>query len=304
MSTSSHKDPTFIRYTPEQAKDYAQHRSGYAPRLIQHILTHHGHTGGRFGTVLDVGCGPGNSTRDLAPFFSRATGVDPSTEMTNAAKKVGGTTKDGNPIEYLTSDAEVCDGVDGSSVDLLTAAMSAHWFDMKRFWPTAARVLKPGGTVALFNVYRMYCPPSQPEHEVIQGILLKLDFETLDPFLMPGNREVMNGYKGLEMPWTFDQSSVDFVRQSYVRSVWNGEGRPEPDGSYMCGEKTQSIDDAQRSVATSSSVTRWREAYPRLAYTEQDCVVSAFAEISKVLGPASKFLTTVGPTVLLMLKRR
>jgi hypothetical protein len=150
----------------------------------------------------------------------------------------------------------------------------------------------------------MYCPPSQPQSEAIQRILLKLDFETLDPFLMPGNREVMNGYKGLEMPWTFDQSSLDFDRASYTRRVWNEEGRLGPDGSYMCGEKTQSIEDAQSSVATSSSVTRWREAYPELAHTEQDCVVSAFADIRKALGPASKVLTTVGPTVLLILKRR
>jgi hypothetical protein len=114
----------------------------------------------------------------------------------------------------------------------------------------------------------------------------------------------MNGYKGMEMPWTFDPSSIDFDRESYIRRVWNEEGRPGPDGSYMCGEKTQSIEAAQSSVATSSSVTRWRAAYPELAHTEQDCVVSAFADIRKVLGPASKVLTTVGPTILLMLKRQ
>ena len=179
MSTKTRKEQSFTSYTQEQAKEYAQHRSGYAPRIIQHILSHHGQTGGRFGTVLDVICRPGSSTRDLAPFFSLAIDIDAAKEMSNAARSVGGTTKDGNHIEYLTSDAEACDSVQTSSVDLLTAAMSAHWFDSKRFWPTAARVLKQGGTVALYNVYRMYCPPSQPESEIVQRILHNLDFETL-----------------------------------------------------------------------------------------------------------------------------
>lgn len=303
MSTRSHKDPTFTKYSAKQAHEYTQHRSGYPPQLIQHILAHHAQTGGNYGTVLDVGCGPGNSTRDLASDFSHAIGVDPSKEMTSVAKKIGGTTKAGNLIEYLTSDAEVCDGVQSSSVDLLTAAMSAHWFDMERFWPTAARVLRPGGTVAFFNIYRIYCPPSQPQSEAIQRILLKLDFETLDPFLMPSNREVMNGYKGLEMPWSLTHGSVAFDRESYIRRVWNEAGRPEPDGSYMCGEKVQSIEDAQSSVGTSSSVTRWREAYPKLAHTDRDCLVSAFDRIRRVLGPTANTLDTVGPTVLLVLKR-
>jgi trans-aconitate 3-methyltransferase len=302
MSARMKKDPTFTSYSSKQAVEYAKHRSGYAPQLIQYILAHHTQTNGKCGTVLDVGCGPGNSTRDLAAFFNRATGIDPSREMTSVARKIGGMTKEGNPIDYLQGEAEACEGVPDSSVDLLTAAMSAHWFDMEQFWPTAARVLKPGGTVALFNVYRMYCPQSQPCGEAIQRILLKLDFETLGPYLMPGNKEVMSGYKGLEMPWSLRSPCNEFDRGSYVRRVWNENGVPETDGSFMCGEKAQSLEDAESSVATSSSVTRWREAHPKAAHTDQDCVVSAFASIRRILGPGARMLTTAGPTVLLLLK--
>ena len=38
-----------------------------------------------------------------------------------------------------------------SSVDLLTAASAAHWFDQARFLVEAARVLKPGGCMALLG---------------------------------------------------------------------------------------------------------------------------------------------------------
>lgn len=37
------------------------------------------------------------------------------------------------------------------SVDLLTAASAAHWFDAERFIKEAVRVLKPRGCLALFG---------------------------------------------------------------------------------------------------------------------------------------------------------
>ena len=37
------------------------------------------------------------------------------------------------------------------SVDLLTAASAAHWFDQSRFLAEACQVLKPGGCVALLG---------------------------------------------------------------------------------------------------------------------------------------------------------
>lgn len=37
------------------------------------------------------------------------------------------------------------------SVDLLTAASAAHWFDAERFIKEATRVLKPRGCLALFG---------------------------------------------------------------------------------------------------------------------------------------------------------
>ena len=303
MSSQARKDPTFTKYTAGQARKYAQHRPGYPLQLIQHILTHHEKTGGNFGTVLDIGCGPGNSARDLALYFEHVVGIDPSKEMTNAARSLGGTSKHGSPIEYITSDAEACEGVEWNSVDLLAAAMSAHWFDMERFWLTAARLMKPNGTVAFFNIYRMWCPPSMPHAQEVQRILLELDFETLKPYQMPGNVEVMTGYKGLQMPWMLAKKCTAFNEASFVRKVWNEDGKPEADGSYMCGEKLQTLEAVERAVGTTSAVTRWREAHPELAQTENDCVVSAFAKIRKVLGSGVLNITTVGPTVLLMLKR-
>lgn len=46
--------------------------------------------------------------------------------------------------------AEVLPFPDGS-VDLLTAASAAHWFDQSRFLVEASRVLKPRGCMALLG---------------------------------------------------------------------------------------------------------------------------------------------------------
>lgn len=35
--------------------------------------------------------------------------------------------------------------------------MQAHWFDMPRFWTSAAQVLNKGGTVALWTSASSFC---------------------------------------------------------------------------------------------------------------------------------------------------
>lgn len=52
-----------------------------------------------------------------------------------------------------------------------TDYVEAHWFDMPKFWAAAAKVLKPGGTVAIWTVFRQpgrleyfsgsYCLPTE-----------------------------------------------------------------------------------------------------------------------------------------------
>jgi hypothetical protein len=90
--------------------------------------------------------------------------------MIDTAKELGGKTKPGGDVEFVISAAEEISQIKGlelGSVDLLTSAMAvglcrwifltvtddhqAHWFDMTKFWAEAAKVVKPGGTVALWT---------------------------------------------------------------------------------------------------------------------------------------------------------
>jgi len=73
---SAVSDPTFRSYTAEQAKYYGSQRLSYAAALYDLVLNHHAATGGQFGLTVDVGCGPGNATRDVARHFDAALGVE------------------------------------------------------------------------------------------------------------------------------------------------------------------------------------------------------------------------------------
>ena len=126
-STMASKDPTFRSYSAEQAKAYATHRLSYEPAIYDMVLKYHSETGGQFGLLLDVGCGPGNATRDFALSFDQAIGVDPGAAMIDAARELGGKTKTGKEVQYEVSSAEEISrvrGLEEGSVDILMAAMA------------------------------------------------------------------------------------------------------------------------------------------------------------------------------------
>lgn len=125
------KDTTFRHYTPSQASTYALNRHPRSSSLYTLILTHHQSTGGKLDTLLDVGCGPGNSTRPLARCFERAYGIDPGREMIGVARGISndageGETREGERIVFVEGTAEELEGPwredGGGKVDLVTAS--------------------------------------------------------------------------------------------------------------------------------------------------------------------------------------
>lgn len=125
--TTAPKDATFRSYSAEQAKVYATHRLSYETAIYDTVFKYHSETGGQFGLLLDVGCGPGNATRDVALSFDQAIGADPGASMIDTARELGGKTKSGTGIKYEVSPAEEISSIKGlepNSVDLLTSAMA------------------------------------------------------------------------------------------------------------------------------------------------------------------------------------
>ena len=87
-SPAFQKEKTFSSYNEAQGKHYAQVRRNYSPAVYEIILEQHKSGGGRFDTLLDVGCGPGLATFSLAPFFEQTIGLDPSEGMLSTARSM------------------------------------------------------------------------------------------------------------------------------------------------------------------------------------------------------------------------
>ncbi|CAG5934134.1 unnamed protein product [Menidia menidia] len=99
-----------------------------------------------FKLAVDVGCGSGQGTVLLAPYFAEVVGTDISPAQLEAA------TANQNPpnVSYRQCPAEELPLASGV-VDLVTAMTAAHWFDHRRFLVEADRVLRPGGCLALLS---------------------------------------------------------------------------------------------------------------------------------------------------------
>ncbi|CAN9498126.1 unnamed protein product [Ophioblennius macclurei] len=95
--------------------------------------------------AVDVGCGSGQGTTLLAPFFTKVIGTD----VSPAQLKMVPTNSPLN-VSYRQCPAEELPFKSGE-VDLVTAMTAAHWFDRQRFLQEAYRVLRPGGCLALLS---------------------------------------------------------------------------------------------------------------------------------------------------------
>lgn len=92
--------------------------------------------------VVDVGAGTGKLTRGLAAAGHRVVAVEPSDAMLEELRAaVPGVTA-------LPGTAEAIPLPDGAA-DVVTVAQAFHWFDFDPALGEIARVLRPGGTLAL-----------------------------------------------------------------------------------------------------------------------------------------------------------
>ena len=281
------KDPTFRNYSSDNATAYAKYRSGHNPILIDTILAaHKAENLGGTSILVDVGCGPGTATRSLAPHFDQVYGLDPGLSMIKAASLLGGQTRSGHSITYAVCSAEDIDmelvkfGVQPGTVDLITAATAAHWFDLPKFYTSAARTLKPGGSIAFWCGGSLYTSPETPNVKKVQILLDKFELEILKPYELPGNRLCRELYETLGLPWTLGVDGFDV--QSYIHRTWNKHGAFDEsiEGGFL-KRMEQDWNTLEKGLGTASMVTRWREAHQeQLENGElEDCVTVLMREV-------------------------
>ena len=98
-------------------------------------------------TVLEVGAGTGKLTEQLVALGHDVHATEPVAEMLDILqRKLPDTRTSLAPAEELPAPDR--------SVDVVVAAQSFHWFDLERAMPEIARVLRPGGRLALVWNFR------------------------------------------------------------------------------------------------------------------------------------------------------
>lgn len=127
----------------DRVENYVRSRPGYPAEVTQELRKACGLT--PRDVIADIASGTGIWTRILLENGNRVFGVEPNAEM----REVG---------ERLLADFPAFNSVAGSaeattlgdqSVDFVTAAQAAHWFDRRRARSEFIRILKPGGWLAL-----------------------------------------------------------------------------------------------------------------------------------------------------------
>lgn len=134
------RDPTFHKFSAKEGKAYAASRGiSYPPKVFQEIIDYHG---GDTAFAVDVGCGPGNVTRDLAKYFEKVVGLDSSQGMVDAAKSIL-ESEPNEKVSFKVSPAEKIDEVDvlgDWAVDVITSAVAVS-SPLPRFVPFCALLI-------------------------------------------------------------------------------------------------------------------------------------------------------------------
>jgi SAM-dependent methyltransferase len=166
-----------------RSADYAAYRPTYPAALIAALAD----VAPARNAALDVGCGNGQLSVLLAERFARVIATDASAEqIANAVPHP--------QVGYRTAPAEAS-GLDPASVDLLTAAQAAHWFDLPAFYQEARRVLKPGGVLALVTYGIMTVD------RAADPVIGRFYRDVIGPYWPPERRHVEAGYRSLDFPF-------------------------------------------------------------------------------------------------------
>ncbi|HTS97897.1 MAG TPA: class I SAM-dependent methyltransferase [Streptosporangiaceae bacterium] len=102
--------------------------------------------------VVDLGAGTGLSAVAWAGRAGRVTAVEPSAGMRAQAGRRIAAAPAGSGTRFALLDAAAEDtGLPDGCADVVTASQAMHWFDPARALPEIARLLRPGGVLAVYD---------------------------------------------------------------------------------------------------------------------------------------------------------
>lgn len=153
-------DPT-SRFS-DRVDNYLRHRPGYPAAVLELLKDECGLMPSS--VVADIASGTGLLTRMFLENGNRVYGVEPNPEMRRAGERLL------RPYPNFTSVAAAAESTSlpEHSVDFVTAAQAAHWFDLPKARAEFARIRRPEGwCVLLWNERRTDATPFLCAYEKI-----------------------------------------------------------------------------------------------------------------------------------------
>ncbi|MQX15331.1 methyltransferase domain-containing protein [Sinorhizobium terangae] len=138
--------------------------------------------------AVDVGCGNGQLTRQLATYFDRVIGVDPSEDQIANAQAE-------DKVRYLCAPAEKLPLPDNTA-SLITAAQAAHWFDLPAFYAEARRIAVENAVIALISYGVLRLEPDE-----LQERFIDFYHNEIGPYWPTERKLVDTGYADITFPF-------------------------------------------------------------------------------------------------------
>lgn len=135
------KDPT--KRFSDRVENYAKYRPSYPIQLINHLKENSIIKTGQ--NIADIGSGTGIFSQLLLSTGNRIFAVEPNKEMRLKAEQ----SLQSNPLFISVNGTAENTTLKENSIDIITAAQSFHWFDLKKTKDEFKRILKPEGYIVL-----------------------------------------------------------------------------------------------------------------------------------------------------------
>ena len=154
--------------------NYVKYRPSYPPEVVELLAAECGLTPGAL--VADIGAGTGLLAELFLKNGYRVLGVEPNREMRQAGERMLGDYQQYTSVDGTAEATTLAD----KSVDAITAGQAFHWFDREKARAEFARILRPGGWVALvWNERRVDSTPFLAAYEQLLRTYSR-EYETLN----------------------------------------------------------------------------------------------------------------------------
>ena len=165
-------------------------------------------------------------------------------------------------VTYEQASAETMPFLPNHSVDTVVSGQAAHWFDPDGFFPEMKRVVRSGGTLALW-CYKDHVFVDYPAAtRILDRYCYSEDERVLGPYWQqPGRSRVQNKLRDLRPPedeWT-DVQRIEY--EPGVKGPNSGEGT-------MFLSKRMTLGVCMSYIRTWSAYGAWQEKYPHFGRRE------------------------------------